>query len=168
MKILNLCRRQLTPSQSKRSHLSVRGGLHDRQDLVHVVVRQQSVVSMHTSDFQLNASEILTAANVRDSKRKPWVSILRQHTTVVKDENGRTLWVPFRDGIFLCQAFGFEDDLKSWFSQFDLSPPERAENYLLRYLLASQTPQQRLGVERFGGGYEAILHDNHRIAYLAV
>lgn len=120
--------------------------MFDRSGLVYMVIRRQAV-SMRISDFQLNASEILTAANLhramRDKLRRKFVErgIASQAT------NGRRkLWVPFPDGVFLCQAVGLEDDLKPLLSYSSLTLPPRSENYLLDSQLAELEYDDRVNV----------------------
>jgi serine/threonine protein kinase len=127
-----LTRPALSETPSEVSHLSTRDLLFDREDLVYMVIRRQAV-SMRISDCQLNASQILTAANLQKDERVTWLREFKERGIGGNSgKNGRlNYWVPFSDGVFLCQAVGLEDDLRPLFSYSPLTLPNREENYLL-------------------------------------
>ena len=55
------------------------------------MIVQQHAVSMYTSDFHLNASQILTAARTQKAKRVKWLFRLKQHSVKNRDaEQGRS------------------------------------------------------------------------------
>ncbi len=120
----------LPDSHSERSHLSTRDLLFDRDGLVYMVVRRHAV-SMRTSDFHLNASQILKAAR---AERNKWLGKLKRRGVGSSgaEQGSSDYWVPFPDGAFLCQAVGLVDDLKPLLSYPPLLPPSnRVQNYLL-------------------------------------
>ncbi|PHH72470.1 hypothetical protein CDD80_4512 [Ophiocordyceps camponoti-rufipedis] len=100
------------------------------QNLLCEVVRRH-VVSMRKSDFHLNASQILSAAGLTKSQRDLRVRSLRsQGVTTIQEPDGPEVWVPFRDGVFLCQRVGLESELASLLSWAPCDMPDRQENYL--------------------------------------
>jgi serine/threonine protein kinase len=103
--------------------------MHDRADLVYMVVGQQEV-SMRLPNFQLNASQILTAANASRNERRKCRREFAKRGMHCETKGGK-LWVPFPDGVFLCQAVGLEYDLTPLLSYPSLPLPPRSKNYLL-------------------------------------
>ncbi|PHH90254.1 hypothetical protein CDD83_4162 [Cordyceps sp. RAO-2017] len=92
---------------------------------------------MRSSDFQLNASQILTAAGLPKSQRDLYVRKLKSQGIPNPPTTGRSeFWVPFRDGVFLCQKVGLEKELKSLFSYAPHAKPDRKDNYFfeIKYL----------------------------------
>ena len=89
-----------------------------------MVVRRHAV-SMRTSDFHLNASQILAAARTLKAERANWLRRLKQRGVGNKDtEQGRSdYWVPFPDGVFLCQVVGLKSDLEPLLSYPPFLPP---------------------------------------------
>lgn len=105
--------------------------MFDRSGLVYMVIRRQAVL-MRISDFQLNASQILTAANLQTCERDKWRHKFKKRGIKSQARNGRQEhWLPFPDGGFLCQAVGLEDDLRPLLSYSSRPLPPRGENYLL-------------------------------------
>jgi hypothetical protein len=105
----------------------------DRQGLVYMVVRWQAV-SMRILDFELNASQILTAANLKEDARHTWRQKFEKRGMKSQARNGRLeFWVPFPDGVFLSQAVGLENDLIPLLSYPSLPLPPRSKNYLLEF-----------------------------------
>ncbi|KAI0143499.1 hypothetical protein GGR57DRAFT_508090 [Xylariaceae sp. FL1272] len=145
-------------SQSKASHQSTRELFFDRQGVVYMVIRRQAV-SMRTTDQQLNAFEILKATNLPSAKRNLWLCKLKSYGVVVKGRKRGDYWVPFRDGVFLCQAIGLEDDLKPLLSCPGLSLPLRQDNYLV------QRKRRRQPGKKLDNGYACLLHGGHTIVY---
>jgi len=85
---------------------------------------------MRASNYFLNAMEIYLAAGLNKYNRDQRFGQLRRRGVLVR--NGRTSWVPFKDGVFLCQAVGLVDDMKTLFSYAPVAPPPEEENYLTR------------------------------------
>jgi hypothetical protein len=96
--------------------------------MVRMVVRCCSI-SMRTSDHWLNASEILLASELSRATRNRYLRELNRRG--FRAEGRLPVWVPFRDGVFVCQVAGLEDELEPLLSVAALACPLRAENYLL-------------------------------------
>ncbi|KAI1358431.1 hypothetical protein F5Y08DRAFT_350852 [Xylaria arbuscula] len=145
-------------SQSKASHQSTRELFFDRKGVVYMVIRRQAI-SMRTPGHQLNASEILKATNLQPAMRKSWLGKLKSHGVGAKGMKRGDCWVPFQDGVFLCQAIGLKDDLKPLLSHPGLSLPLREDNYLLR------RKRRRQPGKELDNGYASLLHGGHTIVY---
>lgn len=144
------------------SHLSTQDLLLDRPGLVYMVIKRQAI-SMRLSDLQLDACQILSAAKVTKQKRDGYFTILRKRGVVQRAAPGKrgAAWVPFRDGVFLCQAVCLENELRPLLSHARLAFPKQEENYLL----APKKPRRRqLGEER-AQGYAGLLYNDQVIAY---
>ncbi|KAL2258898.1 hypothetical protein VTK26DRAFT_7611 [Humicola hyalothermophila] len=87
-------------------------------------------VSMRASDFSLNATEIFLAAGVGVDRRKSHLEKLRRRGYPTPRK--RPLWLPFTDGVFLCQAVGLAEELVPLLLRARLALPDREENYFLR------------------------------------
>jgi hypothetical protein len=127
--------------------------------MVYVIIRHNRV-SMCTSDYQLNATQILLAANLDTGKRSALRRRLKLHCEV--EVVGRSSWVPFTDGVLLCRAVGLAVDLEPLLS---LAPTEKAvpgdrDNYLL------ETPQGR-GPPKANAmpGYEILQWQSYAVFY---
>ena len=132
------------PLDRTASHLSTQDLMFDRSGLVYMVIRRQAV-SMRISDFQLNASEVLTVANLHGAMRKKWRRKFGERGIKSQARNRRReLWVPFPDGVFLCQAVGLENDLKPLLCYSSLPLPPRSQNYLLDSLFAELKYDDRI------------------------
>src|SRR2546423_3048858 len=113
-----------------------------------MIIRRHAV-SMRTQDFHVNASQTLTAANLNHAERKKWLRKLKQRGVAnpYPAKAHPNLWVPFRDGVFLCQAVGLEEDLMPLLSYPSLPFPPRNENYLL----VRQTRRRPLEKDGYAG-----------------
>ncbi|KAK3687146.1 hypothetical protein B0T22DRAFT_121531 [Podospora appendiculata] len=96
--------------------------------MVRMVIRCCSI-SMRTLDHWLNASEILLASELSRATRNRYLRELNRRG--FRAEGRLHVWVPFRDGVFVCQAASLEDELKPLLSVAALVRPLRVENYLL-------------------------------------
>lgn len=85
---------------------------------------------MRTSDYSLNATEMCAAAGLDSSKRQAYINRFKRHGVLTRDQ--RKSWVPFNDGVFLCQALGLTSDLRQLFSCAPLVVPPEEVNYLLQ------------------------------------
>lgn len=85
---------------------------------------------MRTSDYSLNATEMFAAAGLDSSKRQAYMNRFKRHGVLTQYQ--RKSWVPFNDGVFLCQVLGLESDLQQLFSCAPLVGPPKEENYLLQ------------------------------------
>ncbi|KAK8142786.1 hypothetical protein G3M48_008265 [Beauveria asiatica] len=113
------------------SHISTRELLFDKPGLVRMVVRRQAV-SMRTSSFQINASDLFRLVQLDKRSRDNLIRKLKQHQAIEWETTKRNGWVPFRDGVFLCQALGIENELRPLLLQSRINLPRRERNYLLR------------------------------------
>ena len=105
---------------------------------------------MRASDFHLNANQILSAGTRLLAK-------LKSRGVESKNlENDDDAWVPFTDGVFLCQAVEVEKDLKPLLSHPSFPYPNRDENYLL-------SREKRPCLSRTG--YVNVSYEDHFIAY---
>jgi hypothetical protein len=99
-----------------------------------VVIRRQAV-GMRISDYKLNASEICNAAGLNKSERRKYLRILKSRDIVTVEK--RHFWVPFQDGVFLCQVLKLAKELNALFSKAPINIPLEEENYFL-----SEVPQK--------------------------
>ncbi|KAL1855292.1 hypothetical protein VTK73DRAFT_8585 [Phialemonium thermophilum] len=95
----------------------------DVEGLVYTVLRG-NVVSMNASTFYLNASQVLGATQVN---RQAWLKKIRKHGASIVE--GQYHWLPFRDGVFLCQTLGLEETLRHLLSFPGLPFPDSKDNY---------------------------------------
>ena len=109
------------------AHPGASGLSFDADGLVYMLIRGRRV-SMSTPDLQINVSQVLQAS---DLNRKPKANLRRglQERGVITAQ-GRQEWVPFRDGVFACQAAGLDQDLLPLLSYARLPFPDRDDNYL--------------------------------------
>lgn len=80
-------------------HLSTRSIKFDSDDLIYVVVRRQRI-SMCTSDFYLNVTEICAAGGAKNKDRYRYLRKSKDRRRVHKHKS----WVPFTDGVALCRT----------------------------------------------------------------
>ncbi|POR35146.1 Serine/threonine-protein kinase RAD53 [Tolypocladium paradoxum] len=138
-------------------HLSTRDLLFDREGLVYMVIRQRAV-SMRKLDFQLNASQIFSTADVAEDKKQRYITTFKQRGVANITIGKRHVWVPFRDGVFLCQAVSLEDELMPLLSYASLPLPKLEDNYLVvrkRWTLANKPVD----------GYACLQCGDHVVAY---
>lgn len=112
--------------------MSTRELLFDRPGLVYMVIKRQAV-SMRISDFHLNASQIMAAANVEQTKRNRIFKKFKESGigSIDIENRSRQYWVPFSDGVFLCRIVGLEDELRFLFLYSPLALPKQEDNYLV-------------------------------------
>lgn len=120
--------------QSLASHAHQRSPLM-RDGLVYMLIRQHQV-SMRTSDSHINATELLRAAysNSKRSVKSRLMSEIKSRGigSAVHHDRNHHWWLPFEDGVFLCQVTGLEDELEPLLSYPRLVRPRRDDNYLLK------------------------------------
>ena len=85
-------------------------------------------VSMRTEDHQINVSQVLLASKLKKQQKVNLRSALEEHGIIAP--RGRQNWVPFRDGVFACQATGVDQQLLPLLSYARLPLPDRNDNYL--------------------------------------
>ncbi|KAK4064306.1 hypothetical protein Purlil1_14102 [Purpureocillium lilacinum] len=116
-----------TEDTNLSAHPGASGLSFDADGLVYMDIRGRRV-SMSTPDLQISVSQVLQAS---DLNRKPRANLRRglQERGVITSQ-GRQEWVPFRDGVFACQAAGLDQDLLPLLSYACLPFPDRDDNYL--------------------------------------
>lgn len=119
---------------------------------------------MRTSDYRLNAFQILSAAGTDKTKRDLYLRRLKRREAIERTTEKGEAWVPFQDGVFLCQAVDLQSELGPLLSYARLALPERGENYFL----VPEKPRQRQLNERPVQGYATLLYNNRVIAYKPV
>lgn len=124
------------PSLPKNpEHMSSESVRFDRKGLIYIVIGRQAV-SMCDIDCRLNATQICNAAGLTNRVRSNYLKILKGQCDIthVSFTAGPThSWVPFKDGVFLCQVLKLCDRMKPLFLQASLDVPKEEENYLLKY-----------------------------------
>lgn len=121
--------------------------MNDGEDFVYVVINRQRV-SMRMKDFYLNATQICAAANLDRPGREKYIYRLKKRgviSVVARQKAGAGSWVPFPDGVFLCQELKLAEDLKTLFSRAPIELPAEEDNYLS---LNEQLPPGKSAVER--------------------
>ncbi|KJZ71157.1 hypothetical protein HIM_09456 [Hirsutella minnesotensis 3608] len=139
------------PASDQPSHISSRSLRFD-EGLVYIVYHRQRI-SMRIDDFRLNASQICTAAGLSEWNRRKYLDKIRAHSNV-DIVRGRAIWVPFRDGVFLCQYLQLDSIADALFSQAPLPIPTKDENYFLA--LKSYADGEFVKNPRFKKGYMAL------------
>lgn len=132
------------------SHMSTREIFH-RGDMVYLVIRQQAV-EMNKDSCQLNACQIHKIAG-RASHHN--FKVLRANTIVQKGQ-GRDLWVPFDDGVFLAQKLGVEEELRPLFELSGRKLPSPENNYFYRSGFRTDTAPD---------GFAILWYNDHAIFY---
>lgn len=115
--------------------LSTRSLRFDQENLVYMIIRRYQVV-MRTSDFQLNATQICNTAGLNEGHRRKYLQILKTRCDITKIKvKGRDhFWVPFKDGVFLCQALKISGEMEPLLSQGSLDFSSEEINYLMNRL----------------------------------
>ena len=154
----------LPQPESDASHLSTRDLMFDPDGIIYMVIRRQAV-SMRSSDYRLNASQILTAARLPKNKRDHWLCSLKRHgVTEIRD---RSHWIPFPDGVYLCQAAGLENDLQPLLEYPRLAFPDPKDNYFLQTRIrpVKTTSCERPSDEEPRNGFARLKYGDCVIAY---
>jgi hypothetical protein len=103
------------------------------EDFVSVVINGKTV-SMRRKDFYLNATQICAAAGLDKPSRDKYLRRLKKRcrVDVVGKRNFNTSsWVPFPDGVFLCQVLKLTQEMQTVFFEAPIEVPSEEENYLL-------------------------------------
>lgn len=143
-------------------NLSTRSLRFDQQDLVYIIIRKHAV-AMRTSDYKMSATGICNAAGSEKAVRGNYMRTfrLRSLLTQIKFKGQKQSWIPFEDGVFLCQAVNLFDELKELFLQAPITVPEKKENYLL------EEPKEQVRQRaKLPDGYKALLWDEDFVAYI--
>lgn len=114
---------------------------------------------MRTLDYKMNATGICSAAGLKKAMRDDYLKTFKRRglVTPIKFRGQKQSWVPFQDGVFLCQALNLFDELIELFLQAPINVPSEEENYLLT--------EQRKQAE-LPDGYKALLRDKYFVAYM--
>ncbi|KAL8913494.1 MAG: hypothetical protein Q9171_001682 [Xanthocarpia ochracea] len=115
---------------------------------------------MCKTDYKLDAAQICNVAGLNKGHRRNYMKILKSHCHVaqVKAKTGRDHhWIPFKDGVFLCQALRLYGELSPLLSYASADTPREEENYFLN----PQRPQANLPVE-----YKGLQWDDKLIVYM--
>ncbi|KAL8855699.1 MAG: hypothetical protein Q9178_007665 [Gyalolechia marmorata] len=140
-------------------HVSTPSLLSDREGLKYMVIRRHAV-AMRKTDYRLDASQICSVAGLNKEHRRNYMNILKSHCHVaqVKAQTGRDHhWIPFKDGVFLCQALKLHGELSPLLSYASADIPREEENYFLN----RKRPQANLPVE-----YKGLQWDDKLIVYM--
>jgi hypothetical protein len=121
---------------------------------------------MRASDSSLNATEIFLAAG--GDRRKSHLEKLRRRGYPMPRK--RPLWVPFTDGVFLCQAVGLAEELEPLLLRAGLPLPDPDENnFLRRYPARRQVRNAPRNVPAAPPeGFELLSWAGRRVAYKPV
>lgn len=87
-------------------------------------------VSMQIPGHRINATEVLQAAPIPKDRRKVYMRRLKSHTTVEAVTPRKVTWVPFEDGVLLCEAVGLKEKLLPLLLYAGRSLPYPEKNYL--------------------------------------
>ena len=116
---------------------------------------------MQQVDCRLNATQICNAAGLnKASRQKKYMKILRSRCVVTRlkvEGKPEHSWVPFEDGVFLCQALKLCNDMKPLLSQASLILPSEVDNYFLQW----QSTKAKLP-----DGYKALQWDDKSVVYM--
>jgi hypothetical protein len=111
-------------------------------------------------DYKLNASEICNAAGLGKIGRCKYMDILKRRSIVTQTAArgaAKHSWVPFQDGVFLCQVLKLTKEMEGLFAEAPITIPDRAENYFL---------SKALRTTRLPEGYATIKWNNVEIVYM--
>ncbi|KAL8654597.1 MAG: hypothetical protein Q9210_001410 [Variospora velana] len=115
---------------------------------------------MRKTDYKLDAAQICTVAGLQKGQQRNHMDILKSHCYVeqVKAKTGRDhAWIPFKDGVFLCQALKLCGELGPLLSHASADIPREEENYFLN----RPRTQANLPVE-----YKGLQWDNKLVVYM--
>ncbi|KAL9019543.1 MAG: hypothetical protein Q9185_003163 [Variospora sp. 1 TL-2023] len=115
---------------------------------------------MRKTDYKLDAAQICTVAELHKAQRRNYMDMLKSRCQVeqVKAKTGRDhAWIPFKDGVFLCQALKLCGELGPLLSYASADIPGEEENYFLN----RQKPQANLPVE-----YKGLQWDEKLVVYM--
>lgn len=103
---------------------------------------------MQIPGHRINATEVLQAALGSRDRRKIYMQRLKLHTTVDAVDPRKVTWVPFDDGVLLCEAVGLKEKLLPLLLYAGRSLPDPEKNYLqVRRRPATIQPGHALGYE---------------------
>lgn len=131
-------------------------------------------VSMCQKDSRLNATQLCNPAGLTTKVRSNLLKILKRRcgiTHVNYTRGPKHSWVPFKDGVFLCQVLKLCDIMKPLFLEASLDVPEEEENYLLKHhrtkLKRQSTNVKQQGAKlKLPDGYKTLQCGNKRVVYM--
>lgn len=85
---------------------------------------------MRFPDYYLNATQIFQAVDLSVYRRKKLLACLQENSHINKETDG--VWVPFRDGVFLCKEVKLFEEVRNLLKYADQPLPPDKENYLHR------------------------------------
>lgn len=115
---------------------------------------------MRTADHKLDATQICNVAGLHKVHRRNYMNILKHHCDVTQSKAKRVRehsWVPFKDGVFLCQALKLCDELGPLLSHASADIPSEEENYFLN----RQKPQANLPAQ-----FKGLQWDDKLVVYM--
>lgn len=101
-----------------------------------MMLRRQQVTMQASEPYHLNASQIILASNVSAVARATLLRALKRRGVLVNWQAAgqrKAAWVPFDDGVFLCQLLGVDDALQPLLLHAQTPLPGREENHLMRF-----------------------------------
>lgn len=119
---------QERPFAPRPGGLSTRDVFNDKH-IFKVVVKNRAV-SMRLPDYYLNATQIFQAVDLSVYRRKKLLACLQENSHINKETDG--VWVPFRDGVFLCKEVKLFEEVRNLLKHADQPLPPDKENYLHR------------------------------------
>ena len=81
-------------------------------------------------DWKLNATQISKAAGLGKESRRNYLKIIKRHSAItqIMIGNNEQSWIPFQDGVFLCQALGLFDKMQPLLLRAPLDIPSEKDN----------------------------------------
>lgn len=160
-------------------YLSSRSLRYDREGLIYMVIGKQAV-SMCRRDCRLNATQLCNAAGLINAVRRNYLKILKRRCDITYMNYAigpKQSWVPFKDGVFLCQVLKLCDIMKPLFLQASLHAPGEEQNYILNEQStklkrrSTNVKRRSTNVKRQGtnlklpDGYKALQCGDNRLVY---
>ncbi|KAM3508317.1 hypothetical protein MY11210_006786 [Beauveria gryllotalpidicola] len=131
--------------------------LLDRPGLARMIIAGKNV-SMQIPGYRINASEVLDAAPITRGRRRTYLQTLKSHLTVDAVMQDKMTWVPFEDGVLLCEALGLKETLLPLLLHAGRNLPDPETNYLK---LQTRTRRRAATPD----GYEFLPWGNGEIPY---
>ncbi|KAH8847013.1 hypothetical protein MCOR01_000458 [Pyricularia oryzae] len=119
---------QERPFAPRPGGLSTRDVFNDKH-IFKMVVKNRAM-SMRLPDYYLNATQIFQAVDLSVYRRKKLLACLQENSHINKETDG--VWVPFRDGVFLCKEVKLFEEVRNLLKHADQPLPPDKENYLHR------------------------------------
>ena len=106
-------KRSASPVLGHTRHREEKSLVVDPTGYVYVTVDGQRRLFLRTTDWYLNASEILDLAGISESEQTRIMTVIRENVDVAKDPSLDDVqaWIPLADGINLCEAVRIAGEL---------------------------------------------------------